>query len=166
MISTSTWLLPARLGTKHLAQIEITCDDPDESQVLHTALYHSMLAPTVYCDVDGAYYGLTGKSIRPWGGQLQWYSLYGTLTVPHILTHVYRLNGWTNMVKSFLAFYEQNGRLPVWNFYGSETDMMIGYHAAAVIADAYLVISVWPKAGLGGVRQHNQYRLVSWHRIV
>ena len=43
-----------------------------------------------------------------------------------------------DMVKSFIAFYEQNGRLPVWNFYGSETDMMIGYHAVPVIADAYL----------------------------
>ena len=42
------------------------------------------------------------------------------------------------MVKSFIAFFEQNGRLPVWNFYGSETDMMIGYHAVPVIVDAYL----------------------------
>ena len=42
------------------------------------------------------------------------------------------------MVKSFIAFYEQNGRLPVWNFWGSETDMMIGYHAVPVIVDAYL----------------------------
>lgn len=42
------------------------------------------------------------------------------------------------MVQSFLAFYEQDGRLPVWNFYGSETDMMIGYHAVPVIVDAYL----------------------------
>lgn len=42
------------------------------------------------------------------------------------------------MIKSFIAFYEQNGRLPVWNFQGSETDMMIGYHAVAVIVDAYL----------------------------
>ena len=42
------------------------------------------------------------------------------------------------MVKSFLAFFEQNGRLPVWNFQGSETDMMIGYHSVPVIVDAYL----------------------------
>ena len=42
------------------------------------------------------------------------------------------------MVQSFIAFYEQNGRLPVWNFWGSETDMMIGYHAVPVIVDAYM----------------------------
>ena len=40
------------------------------------------------------------------------------------------------MISGFL--HEQNGRLPVWNFYGSETDMMIGYHAVPVIVDAYL----------------------------
>ena len=43
-----------------------------------------------------------------------------------------------DMVKSFLAFFEQNGRLPVWNFQGGETDMMIGYHSVPVIVDAYL----------------------------
>lgn len=43
-----------------------------------------------------------------------------------------------DMVKSFLAFYDQNGRLPVWNFFASETDMMIGYHSVPVIVDAYM----------------------------
>jgi putative alpha-1,2-mannosidase len=38
----------------------------------------------------------------------------------------------------FLAFYDQNGRLPVWNFFASETDMMIGYHSVPVIVDAYM----------------------------
>ena len=42
------------------------------------------------------------------------------------------------MVNSFIAFYSQHGRLPVWNMWGSETDMMIGYHSVPVIADAYL----------------------------
>ena len=65
--------------------------------------------------------------------------LYGILIVPPIRfllsTEPVRTN---DMIKSFLAFYDQNGRLPVWNFWGSETDMMIGYHAVPVIVDAYL----------------------------
>lgn len=66
------------------------------------------------------------------------FSLWDTYRAAHPLftyTEPERVN---DMVKSFLAFYEQNGRLPVWNFYGSETDMMIGYHAVPVIVDAYL----------------------------
>ena len=47
------------------------------------------------------------------------------------------------MVNSFLAFYGQHGRLPVWNFWGGETDMMLGYHSVPVIVDAYL-------KGIGG----------------
>ena len=42
------------------------------------------------------------------------------------------------MIKGFLKFYEQNGALPLWNLYGWETNMMIGYHAVPVIVDAYL----------------------------
>ena len=42
------------------------------------------------------------------------------------------------MVKSFLDHYDQFGRLPVWNFYSNETDMMIGYHSVPVIVDAYM----------------------------
>ena len=42
---------------EQLSKIEITCDDPDEKVKFYTALYHSMLAPTIYNDVDGAYYG-------------------------------------------------------------------------------------------------------------
>ena len=42
------------------------------------------------------------------------------------------------MIKGFLKFYEQNGALPLWNLYGWETNMMIGYHAVPVIVDTYL----------------------------
>ena len=66
------------------------------------------------------------------------FSLWDTYRAAHPLftyTEPQRVN---DMVKSFIAFYEQNGRLPVWNFWGSETDMMIGYHAVPVIVDAYL----------------------------
>lgn len=63
------------------------------------------------------------------------------------------------MIKSFLAFYEQNGRLPVWNFYGSETDMMIGYHAVPVIVDAYL-------KGIGDFDAEKALKLVSLRRIL
>ena len=66
------------------------------------------------------------------------FSLWDTYRAAHPLltyTEPVRTN---DMIKSFLAFYDQNGRLPVWNYWGSETDMMIGYHAVPVIVDAYL----------------------------
>lgn len=42
------------------------------------------------------------------------------------------------MARSLMEFAIQNGRLPVWNMWGAETDMMIGYHSAPIIVDAIL----------------------------
>ena len=124
---------------EQLSKIEITCDDPDEKVKFYTALYHSMLAPTIYNDVDGTYYG-PDKQVHQADGWKNYstFSLWDTYRAAHPLYTYIEPQRVNDMVQSFLAFYEQNGRLPVWNFYGSETDMMIGYHAVPVIVDAYL----------------------------
>jgi len=122
-----------------LQRIEVTGGETDDRVNFYTALYHSMLAPTIYSDVDGKYYG-PDKQVHQADGWVNYstFSLWDTFRASHPLftyTEPARVN---DMVKSFIAFYEQNGRLPVWNFWGSETDMMIGYHAVPVIVDAYL----------------------------
>lgn len=124
---------------EQLAKIEIKCADTDEKVKFYTALYHSMLAPTIYSDVDGAYYG-PDKQVHQADGWTNYstFSLWDTYRAAHPLYTFIEPERVNDMVKSFLAFYEQNGRLPVWNFYGSETDMMIGYHSVPVIVDAYL----------------------------
>ena len=124
---------------RQLGKIELTDGDKNDRVNFYTALYHTMLAPTIYSDVDGAYYG-PDKKIHHTDGWVNYgtFSLWDTYRAAHPLftyTEPQRVN---DMVKSFIAFYEQNGRLPVWNFWGSETDMMIGYHAVPVIVDAYL----------------------------
>lgn len=124
---------------RQLSKIQITGDNKDDKVNFYTALYHSMIAPTIYSDVDGSYYG-PDKKIHQTDGWVNYstFSLWDTYRAAHPLftyTEPERVN---DMVKSFIAFYEQNGRLPVWNFWGSETDMMIGYHAVPVIVDAYL----------------------------
>lgn len=124
---------------EQLSKIEIKCDDRDEKVKFYTALYHSMLAPTIYNDVDGAYYG-PDKQVHQADGWTNYstFSLWDTYRAAHPLYTYIEPQRANDMVKSFLAFYEQNGRLPVWNFYGGETDMMIGYHSVPVIVDAYL----------------------------
>ena len=98
-----------------------------------------MLAPTIYNDVDGTYYG-PDKQVHQADGWTNYstFSLWDTYRAAHPLYTYVEPQRVNDMVQSFLAFFEQNGRLPVWNFYGSETDMMIGYHAVPVIVDAYL----------------------------
>lgn len=124
---------------KELSKIEVKSTDTDDLVNFYTALYHTMLAPTIYSDVDGAYYG-PDKQIHKTDGGVNYstFSLWDTYRAAHPLFTYTQPERTNDMVKSFLSFYEQNGRLPVWNFYGVETDMMIGYHSIPVIVDAYL----------------------------
>lgn len=124
---------------RQLSKIAVKGDHKDDWVNFYTALYHTMLAPTIYSDVDGSYYG-PDKKVHRTDGWVNYstFSLWDTYRAAHPLFTYTEPERTNDMVQSFLAFYEQNGRLPVWNFYGSETDMMIGYHAVPVIVDAYL----------------------------
>ncbi len=124
---------------RQLSKIEIVSNNTDDKVNFYTALYHSMIAPTIYSDVDGTYYGPDKKTHKTDGWvNYRTFSLWDTFRAAHPLFTYTEPERANDMVKSFIAFYEQNKRLPVWNFYGSETDMMIGYHAVPVIVDAYL----------------------------
>ena len=124
---------------RQLSKIEIVSNSTDDKVNFYTALYHSMIAPTIYSDVDGTYYGPDKKTHKTDGWvNYSTFSLWDTFRAVHPLFTYTEPERANDMVKSFIAFYEQNKRLPVWNFYGSETDMMIGYHAVPVIVDAYL----------------------------
>lgn len=122
-----------------LGKIEVEGDSINDVVNFYTALYHTMTAPTIYADVDGKYRG-PDKQIHQANGWTNFstFSLWDTFRAEHPLLTYTEPERTNSMVKSFLAFYEQNGRLPVWNFQGGETDMMIGYHAVPVIVDAYL----------------------------
>ncbi|MCM1293389.1 MAG: GH92 family glycosyl hydrolase [Bacteroides sp.] len=122
-----------------LGKIKVKSGNADDLATFYTALYHQMIAPTIYSDVDGRYFG-PDKKIHKTNGWTNYstFSLWDTFRASHPLYTLTQPTRVNDMVKSFLAFYEQNGRLPVWNFQGGETDMMIGYHAVPVIVDAYL----------------------------
>lgn len=127
-----------------LSQIEIIGGSNDERICFYTALYRTMLAPTLYCDVDGMYRGADGKNHKADGWKnYSTFSLWDTFRAAHPLYTYIASERVPDMINSFIAFYEEHGRLPVWNMWGSETDMMIGYHSVPVIADAYL-------KGIGG----------------
>ncbi|MCC8154416.1 MAG: GH92 family glycosyl hydrolase, partial [Tannerellaceae bacterium] len=127
------------MWNKQLAKIEVEGSNYDDKVNFYTAIYHSMLAPTIYSDVDGSYYG-PDKQVHKANGWVNYstFSLWDTYRASHPLFTYTEPERTNDMVESFLAFFDQNGRLPVWNFYASETDMMIGYHSVPVIVDAYL----------------------------
>ena len=124
---------------KQLSKIEVVSQVRDDLVKFYTALYHTMLAPTVYSDIDSLYYG-SDQQIHKTDGWTNYstFSLWDTYRASHPLFTYTQPERTNDMIKSFLHFYEQSGALPLWNLYGWETNMMIGYHAIPVIVDAYL----------------------------
>ena len=107
-----------------------------------TALYHSLLAPSVAGDADGRYRGPDNQVHQATGYKFRsTFSLWDTFRAEHpLLTLVQPASTTNDVVRSLVASREDSpdGILPVWQFQGCETWTMIGYHAASVIADAYL----------------------------
>ena len=127
------------LWNSRLSRIKVKGGTHDEQVCFYTALYRTMIAPTLYCDVDGTYRGADGLNHKSDGwNNYSTFSLWDTFRASHPLFTITAPECVADMINSFIAHYEQHGRLPVWNMWGSETDMMIGYHSVPVIADAYL----------------------------
>ncbi|MBS0579359.1 MAG: GH92 family glycosyl hydrolase [Proteobacteria bacterium] len=108
----------------------------------YTALYHALQAPSLFMDVDGRYRG-PDNAVHGAAGFTNYstFSLWDTYRALHPLLTIVQPPGRTeDMVRSLLAAQQASpyGMLPVWAFQGQETWCMIGYHAVAVIADAYL----------------------------
>ncbi|MBQ6694366.1 MAG: GH92 family glycosyl hydrolase [Bacteroidaceae bacterium] len=124
---------------EHLGRIEVIGGSHNERVCFYTALYRTMIAPTLFCDTDGKYRGPDDRIHTANGWEnYSTFSLWDTYRAAHPLYTLIVPHRTGDMINSFIAFYKQHGRLPVWNMWGSETDMMIGYHSVPVITDAYL----------------------------
>ncbi|REJ75418.1 MAG: hypothetical protein DWQ47_08045 [Acidobacteria bacterium] len=137
---------------KELSKIEVSGGTDAEMTNFYTALYHTMIAPNVYNDVDGNYRGLdrqvhniTSDSVSsptvregekdPFKNYTI-FSLWDTYRATHPLYTIIDEKRTVEFINTFIRMYEQGGKLPVWELAGNETDTMIGYHAVSVIADA------------------------------
>lgn len=112
-----------------------------EKQIFYTSVYHTMLAPVLYMDVDRRYRGLDQNIHRAKDfTNYTIFSLWDTYRATHPLYTIIKPERVDDMIKSMLAHYDQSahGMLPIWSFHNNETWCMIGYHSVSVIADAYL----------------------------
>jgi predicted alpha-1,2-mannosidase len=123
-----------------LGRIEVKTSDPAVRETFYSALYHSCIAPTLFNDADGAYFGLDHKAHKPEGFQNYCtFSLWDTFRAEHPLLTIIQPHRIDDFVGTMLAHYRQFNQkaLPVWSLAGNETWCMIGNHAIPVIAEAY-----------------------------
>lgn len=121
-----------------LNKIQIKADEKT-MKVFYTSLYHTMFAPSIFNDANGDYRG-TDKKVYKKANFTNYtiFSLWDTYRALHPLYTITQPDKINDIVKSFLAIYQQQGRLPVWHLMGNETNTMNGNHSIAVIVDAYL----------------------------
>jgi predicted alpha-1,2-mannosidase len=122
-----------------LQKIQIKTPNQAFKRTFYTALYHTCLAPVLFSDADGAYQNSKNEIIKPNGQQRYTvYSLWDTFRALNPLFTITQPRRYPDILNSMLAFYKQNGLLPVWDLSTWETGTMTGYHAIPVLADAIL----------------------------
>jgi len=121
-----------------LSKIQAHGNDDARLSIFYTALYHSMIAPNIFSDVDGKYRGMDGKVHSSDQPTYTVFSLWDTFRATHPLYTIIEQDRTDQFINTFLRQYQDGGALPIWELAGNYTGCMIGYHAVPVIADAYL----------------------------
>jgi len=136
--------------TKELTGLEIEGTD-DQKALFYTSLYHTMINPSVYMDVDGKYRGgdmeiheakdFTNYTI---------FSLWDTYRAEHPLLNLIKPKQGQDMAESMIRIQQQSALhlLPVWYLMANEGWCMSGYHSVAVLSDVAKKLGIKDKKAM------------------
>lgn len=112
----------------------------DKLRTFYTALYHLMIQPNTFSDVNGEYMtpAYSTATVPTGSTQYSTFSLWDTYRAAHPLYSLLMPERNADFVNSMLRHYKEYGYLPVWHIWGQDNYCMIGNHAVPVIADAVL----------------------------
>ena len=123
---------------RELRKVAVSTTDDDARTIFYTALYHTMVAPSIFCDVNGDYRGADGEVHAGDFTNYTTLSLWDTYRAAHPLQTLIHREKQRDIAQTFLHIFEQQGKLPVWHLMGNETDCMVGNPAVPVLADLVL----------------------------
>ena len=121
---------------RELSKIRIETGDVDERTIFYTALYHTMIQPSEFCDVNGDYRGADGDIHR--NNDFKTYttfSLWDTYRAAMPLMTVIHPEKIRDIARTMMKIHEEQGKLPVWHLWGNETDCMVGNPGVIALAD-------------------------------
>ena len=137
-----------------LAKVKITTSDETAKRIFYTGLYHTMVAPSEFCDVNGDYRGADGAVHRnPGHTTYTTFSLWDTYRAAMPLMTILHPDRMPDIVNTMLAIADEQGRLPVWHLWGNETDCMVGNPGIPVVADAIV-------KGIGGFDRERAFEAI------
>lgn len=124
---------------KELNKVKVYTTDEASKKIFYTSLYHTLFAPSEFCDVNGDYYG-ADKQMHKDEGFVNYttFSLWDTYRVAQPLMTILHPEKMSDIINTMLHIHQQQGKLPVWHLMGCETNCMVGNPGVPVVADAIL----------------------------
>ena len=137
-----------------LSKVKIETADETARRIFYTALYHTMIAPSLFCDVNGDYYG-SDHAIHRNADFTNYttFSLWDTYRAAMPLMTVLHPEKMADIVQTMLHISDEQGRLPVWHLWGNETDCMVGNPGIVAVADAIV-------KGIGGFDREKAFEAI------
>lgn len=122
-----------------LSKIDFQTTDQRATRIFYTALYHTLIAPSEFGDVNKDYFG-TDKTVHKQAPFTNYttFSLWDTYRAAHPLMTLIHPEKMPDIINTMLAIYKEQGKLPVWHLMANETDCMVGNPGIPVVADAIL----------------------------
>ncbi len=121
-----------------LSRVHIEATAASDLTKGYTALYHTLLMPTLAMDTDGSYRGLDG-AVHVASGYRYYtdFSLWDTYRTLHPWLSLVYPEYQRDMLRSMVAMSTESGAPPKWVLGIGETGGMVGDSAAVVFADSY-----------------------------
>lgn len=125
---------------EELEKVEIKSGQPDQLRVFYTALYHALIHPNVFSDVNGEYEAMGHSGVRKADGYTRYsvFALWDSYRILHPLLTLLYPERELDMVKSLVEMGKESGWLPRWELAGNDTRVLVGDPAVPVIAGTYL----------------------------
>ena len=121
---------------KELARIRIESESEETKRIFYTAMYHALMAPALFSDVDGKYRGADGNIYHSDMPRYTNFSLWDTYRAKQPLMTIIQSEKAGQFIASMVDICDKQGDLPVWHLWGNETNCMVGDPAIPVVADA------------------------------
>ncbi len=124
---------------KELSRIEIETKTKSDKRIFYTAMFHSLIHPSLFNDHNNDYQGTDNKIYtKPAFKNYSIFSTWDTYRAEHSLFTLIAPDRVNDFINSMLAIYDQQGYLPIWHLNGYETGTMVGISSQQIIAEAYL----------------------------
>ncbi len=126
-----------RRWNQALGRVRVSGGSGRHLDTFYTALYHALLAPRTFNDVDGSYPGMDG-AIHNSGGHTQYadFSGWDIYRSEVQLLSLLAPKRAGDMVRSLLADAQQSGCLPRWPYANGQSMTMVGDSADPIVASA------------------------------